>query len=48
VSGYSVTFAASAKKEFRDLPSEIIDRIIPKVRELAATPRPDGCKKLHG
>jgi mRNA interferase RelE/StbE len=48
VSGYSVTFAASARREFRDLPSEIIDRIIPKIRELAATPRPIGCKKLQG
>lgn len=45
---YLVTFASSAKKELRDLPAEVIGRLIPKIRELAANPRPVGSKKLHG
>lgn len=45
---YLVTFAASARKELRDLPSEVIARLLPKIRELSGNPRPVGCKKLHG
>lgn len=45
---YLVTFAASARKELRDLPSEVIARLLPKIRELSDNPRPVGCKKLHG
>ena len=45
---YAITFASSAKREFRDLTPDIIERIRPKIRELANDPRPQGCKKLHG
>ena len=45
---YLVTFAASARKELRDLPSEAIGRLLPKIRELSNNPRPVGCKKLKG
>ena len=45
---YLVTFAASARKELKDLPPEAIKRLIPRIRELAGNPRPAGCKKLHG
>lgn len=45
---YLVTFAASARKELRDLPSEALARLIPRIHQLAAIPRPPGCKKLHG
>jgi mRNA interferase RelE/StbE len=48
VTEYSITFAASSKRELRDLPSKAIARIVPKIRELAENPRPAGCKKLHG
>jgi mRNA interferase RelE/StbE len=48
VTGYLVTFAASAKKELRDLPTETIGRLLPRIRELAENPRPVGCKKLQG
>jgi mRNA interferase RelE/StbE len=48
VTEYLVTFAASAKKELKDLSSEAIGRLLPKIRELAGNPRPIGCKKLHG
>ena len=45
---YLVSFAATAKKELRDLPSDAIGRVLPRIRELAGNPRPAGCKKLHG
>jgi mRNA interferase RelE/StbE len=48
VTEYLVTFAATAKKELRDLPSDAIGRVLPRIRELAGNPRPAGCKKLHG
>jgi mRNA interferase RelE/StbE len=43
-----VIFAASAKKELQDLPSDVVDRLLPKIRDLSGNPRPTGCKKLHG
>ena len=45
---YLVTFAASARKELTGLPPDVIERLLPKIRELAGNPRPAGCKKLHG
>jgi mRNA interferase RelE/StbE len=48
VTPYLVTFAASARKELTGLPPDVIARLWPKIRELAGSPRPAGCKKLHG
>jgi mRNA interferase RelE/StbE len=48
VAEYLVTFAASAKKELKDLPADAVGRVLPRIRELAVNPRPHGCKKLHG
>jgi mRNA interferase RelE/StbE len=48
VTEYLVTFAASARKELKDLPLEAVGRLLPKIRELAGNPRPVGCKKLQG
>jgi mRNA interferase RelE/StbE len=48
VTGYAVTLADSARKEMRALPSHVIARVQPKLRELTENPRPSGCKKLHG
>jgi mRNA interferase RelE/StbE len=48
VTEYLVTFAASARKELKDLPAEAVTRLLPKIRGLAGDPRPVGCKKLHG
>ena len=45
---YLVTIAASARKELKDLPSQAMGRLLPKIRELAGNPRPVGCKKLQG
>jgi mRNA interferase RelE/StbE len=48
VTEYLVTLAATAKKELKDLPSDAMGRVFPRIRELAGNPRPVGCKKLHG
>jgi mRNA interferase RelE/StbE len=48
VTPYLVTFAASAGKELTGLPTDVIARLLPRIRELASNPRPTGCKKLHG
>ena len=45
---YLVTFAATAKKELKDLPADAVGRLLPGIRELSENPRPAGCKKLHG
>jgi mRNA interferase RelE/StbE len=45
---YKITFAASAKRELVAFPTSAIERIQPKIRELANDPRPPGCKKLQG
>lgn len=45
---YLITFPASARKELEDLPSEVIGRLLPRIRALSSNPRPAGCKKLHG
>jgi len=48
VTPYAIVFAASAKRELRDLSPDLIERILPRIRDLAVGPRPPGCKKLHG
>ena len=45
---YLITFAAAAKKELQDLPSDAIGRVLPKIRELGGNPRPAGWRKLSG
>jgi len=48
MSDYAVSFTRSARKELEALPSDIVDRIFPKIESLAKNPRPSGCKKLKG
>jgi len=43
---YQVELAASARKEVRALPREVLARVFPVLKELASTPRPAGSKKL--
>jgi len=45
---YKVTVAASAKRELVGLSTDAIERVLPRIRELANDPRPPGCKKLRG
>jgi mRNA interferase RelE/StbE len=45
---YAVIVARSAYKELDSLPPEIIERILPRIEQLANAPRPSGCRKLSG
>jgi mRNA interferase RelE/StbE len=48
VAKYSVEFKPSALKELQRLPRTLVERIFPKIENLATEPRPAGCKKLKG
>jgi mRNA interferase RelE/StbE len=48
VNSYHVALASSAEKELHRLPKKAITRIVPRLDQLALTPRPPGCKKLKG
>ena len=43
---YQVELAASARKEVRALPREVLARVFPLLKELASTPKLAGSKKL--
>ena len=45
---YRVALAASAERELRGLPARTVARMMPRLEQLAASPRPPGCKKLKG
>jgi mRNA interferase RelE/StbE len=45
---YRVLLERAAEKDLSRLPTEIHDRVIEAVQELAANPRPVGCRKLTG
>ncbi|MDD5262830.1 MAG: type II toxin-antitoxin system RelE/ParE family toxin [Methylacidiphilales bacterium] len=45
---YQITFARSARKELEKLPPHIAERILGKIEDLSATPRPGGSLKLKG
>ncbi len=45
---YAVTFARSARKELESLPPDVVERIWPRIENLAEVPRPAGCRKLSG
>ena len=45
---YRLRLTTAAEKELDSLPTKAVDRIILAIRDLAAEPRPHGCKKLVG
>jgi mRNA interferase RelE/StbE len=45
---YRVLLERAAEKDLSHLPTEIHDRVIEAIQELAANPRPVGCRKLTG
>ncbi len=45
---YSIQWKASAAKELKKLPRDIIKRILTAIADLATVPRPDGIRKLVG
>lgn len=48
MASYNIEWKKSAIKELRNLPKEIIPRIITAVGELSQNPFPEGVKKLSG
>jgi mRNA interferase RelE/StbE len=48
VANYRVALTSSAEKELKKLSTPLIARIAPRLENLAANPRPPGCKKLKG
>jgi mRNA interferase RelE/StbE len=47
VASYEVALTASAAKELKKLPGQLLARIVPRLESLAANPRPPGCKKMQ-
>jgi mRNA interferase RelE/StbE len=48
VASYDVALTSSATKELKNLSTQLIARIVPRLENLASNPRPPGCKKLRG
>jgi mRNA interferase RelE/StbE len=48
MASYRIEWKKSAIRELKDLPKEIVPRIINAVGELSTNPFPDGVKKLSG
>lgn len=47
-SGYTITFAQSARRELERLPANIVNRIFPHIETLALDLGPPGCRKIVG
>lgn len=45
---YAIVFARSARKELEALSPPLVQRIFPRIENLAMSPRPHGCRKLEG
>lgn len=45
---YKVIVSKTASKELADLPSQVVNRIVPAIIKLGENPHPAGCKKLKG
>ena len=48
MASYRVVLTSSAAKELKGLSREHVERIVPRIENLASNPRPPGCKKLKG
>ena len=46
MSKYSIEITTSAQRQFKKLPQDLQDRILPKLFELEIHPKPFGTKKL--
>ena len=45
---YVVTFARSARRELEGFPRSVVTRVVTRIESLRISPRPAGCRKLHG
>jgi mRNA interferase RelE/StbE len=48
MASYDVALTSTAEKELKKLSGQLIARIVPRLENLVANPRPSGCKKLSG
>jgi mRNA interferase RelE/StbE len=48
MAGYDLALTSSAEKELKKRSGQWIALIVPRLENLAANPRPSGCKKLTG
>jgi mRNA interferase RelE/StbE len=48
VDEYVITFARSARRDLERLERTLAHRILTRIEELSAEPRPTGCRKLQG
>jgi mRNA interferase RelE/StbE len=48
VARYVLDIKPSARKELENLSDSLIARLAAKIDDLAAAPRPSGCRKLRG
>lgn len=45
---YQIQIRKSAQKQLDKLPDEVAEQLLDVIEDLAANPRPQGCKKLKG
>ena len=45
---YEVLIERTAEHDLKSLPTAVLNRIVPRIKALAETPRPPGCHKLTG
>ena len=45
---YEVLIERTAERDLQSLPSNILNRIVPRIKALAENSRPSGCHKLTG
>ena len=45
---YDVLIERTAERDIKSLPTALFDRILPRIKALADSPRPTGCHKLAG
>lgn len=48
MASFRVEFAASVRKDFRNIPKQDVARILKRIEALAENPRPPDSKKLSG
>jgi mRNA interferase RelE/StbE len=45
---YEALIERTAERELKSLPTNIFNRIVPRIKTLSENPRPSGCHKLAG
>ena len=48
MSKYAIDIKPAARRELENLSDSLIARLLPKIENLTANPKPSGCRKLRG